>query len=924
MDIPRQKIVNRMPQVKPAAVSLPAAALVRPRPGMAPAAASFAAVTAPPNRASAAFSLHVGLRTPALARFGGIGPAARNQRPLPQAAGNGQQPRRTEEAPSERTQATAPAQTAPAGAAAPSRQDEAETAARIDSPPAPAREETSAPQEPPPADDGWAERNIPTARPESAPNPAEPPLPDRIGAPTAQAEAPASPAAEPLPAKPPPRSETPEAAAPATELLGNPQIPLAAAAAESLLRIERATADAAARLKADAAAKRGQTSALFAARRQALAALVNGGIRTVSDTIGRSYALVAAWFLAGVDAARNGLLRLVAVALATGIAVAARVQALIMGMVAGVASGVNTVIEQVLGIARLVPIPPLPGAGRIRATVLRGAGRIAGVIRGALTHVQRFAALVVGSVLGAIIALASRVGMALVAIATRLASMVRTVVTAVVRALDTVRGWLVGRIRWLAGQVGAVLRRIEAQVHDYIDRSEQQALDEMTANRRTARRSILQILAFCYLGEDYPDDEADNDLLDRVDSTASKEEFEGAARTALARTVARTLAAHEQTLQRFRRATASLIVMAVRIVLDFLAGIGRTIAQAIGTAVAHVAAAIARLMASFGVLAGQIVAGVAALISRVGALLVRVQEVVVAVARAPLTAFSNLARSVVGLVRGFFQRVVLRLVEMLRSAVGSGSAPDPDSLTSGFAAFDTSRLAAAARMASPAAAVVPVLVGVGIVISEATVALILTILFWVGVVLLIILAIILLVLLIRWIIARVRSMPKAKPLPRVRPRPRRRRGPRTPLRWNPSLSYSVVVGSGGLPGTLDTTGRLPAKAPLHGHHVWPKFVGGPAVQPLMSIRDSVHLGVVHPSLNSFLVLTARGLGHTISTHTTDPRNIAFVAHLRRDLLDRSLYSAGMAGYYAGLNAITRPAIPAAAYLRGITSSFPRI
>jgi hypothetical protein len=140
------------------------------------------------------------------------------------------------------------------------------------------------------------------------------------------------------------------------------------------------------------------------------------------------------------------------------------------------------------------------------------------------------------------------------------------------------------------------------------------------------------------------------------------------------------------------------------------------------------------------------------------------------------------------------------------------------------------------------------------------------------------------------------------------------------------MVYGAVVTSGGMPGILDTTGRLPTHAPLHGHHVWPQFVGGPTVQPLMSIRGTVHISIVHPSLNRLLQGTARAMGHTISTHThtRDPRNIAFVDHLRRDLRRRAIFSGAVTGYYTGLNAATRPAIPAAAYLRGIVHSFPRI
>jgi hypothetical protein len=296
--------------------------------------------------------------------------------------------------------------------------------------------------------------------------------------------------------------------------------------------------------------------------------------------------------------------------------------------------------------------------------------------------------------------------------------------------------------------------------------------------------------------------------------------------------------------------------------------------------------------------------------------------VVTEVVRVPLAALANVGRTLINAVRGFLQRIISRLVSLLRSITGGGTPePDSSSLTSGFAAFDPARLAAAARMASPPAAVALVLVGGGIVISE---ALILTILMWVAIVLIILLLLYALVMAIRWYLARPRAIPRTRPITRPRTRPRRRRSSRSLLRWNPSMVYGAVVASGGMPGTLDTTGPLPASAPLHGHHAWPRFVGGPTVQPLMSIRGTVHISIVHPSLNLLLQGTARAMGHTISTHTSDPRNIAFVAHLRSNLRRRAVFSGAMTGYYTGLNAVTRPAIPAAAYLRGIAHSFPRI
>jgi hypothetical protein len=120
-------------------------------------------------------------------------------------------------------------------------------------------------------------------------------------------------------------------------------------------------------------------------------------------------------------------------------------------------------------------------------------------------------------------------------------------------------------------------------------------------------------------------------------------------------------------------------------------------------------------------------------------------------------------------------------------------------------------------------------------------------------------------------------------------------------------------------GTLDTSARIVGRAPLHGHHVWPKFVGGPEKQPLMSIRGFVHISTVHPILQA----TAAAMGYRITNQTR--HNQAFIQHLHNNIADRRIFADVLTGFYgANLNAITHPRIPAPAYSRGVTPSFPRI
>jgi hypothetical protein len=96
-----------------------------------------------------------------------------------------------------------------------------------------------------------------------------------------------------------------------------------------------------------------------------------------------------------------------------------------------------------------------------------------------------------------------------------------------------------------------------------------------------------------------------------------------------------------------------------------------------------------------------------------------------------------------------------------------------------------------------------------------------------------------------------------------------------------------------------------------GHHVWPKFMGGPHVQALLAVRSPLHLGVLHPALVPFL----QARGHDITGRTTD--NGAFIQRLRDDAAFRRRVARDLRAFYRLVNTVTSPPMPAAAYERGI-------
>lgn len=175
--------------------------------------------------------------------------------------------------------------------------------------------------------------------------------------------------------------------------------------------------------------------------------------------------------------------------------------------------------------------------------------------------------------------------------------------------------------------------------------------------------------------------------------------------------------------------------------------------------------------------------------------------------------------------------------------------------------------------------------------------------------------------------AEPRTIDIAPPLPLTRERPR----PPKPLRWNPTVKVSAAIDSGGSVGGLDFNlgagsitvggrsadpGTSSAAYSWQGHHTWPLQYGGSASQPLLGVRQALHQGVIHPLMWTYL----NGLGHDVSTATTDPKNVAFIASLRRNPDLRRRVATQLLAFYATLNTQADPPMPPAAYAAGVEAS----
>lgn len=741
------------------------------------------------------------------------------------------------------------------------------------------------------------------------------PAPGQQGGPaaTGAANAPASPA---------PHAAEDAGSVAGAALLAEPGVPLARDAAAHIDQIDADAAESAAAVRATAASRRGHVRAYFAEKRQAVTRFFDDRVQVVFAAVDGRRAAATEWLLSRGAAAQAFAAGLYRRAMDAGARVGGAVQRGAATAAAAVVGGVGGIIDRVLSIARAIPIPNIPGLGTVRNLILGAAERVAGAVRRALSVVTNFIQRVVSTVVGAVLSLASRIG------------------RAILGAIDGFVSMASRAVAWISDRLGALTRRIrdvllatsagvksalswmETRAVGRVDREEAGALADIERNRLHGRGAVHQVLEFCYQSGDFPHVEGAAGPMEIVDNTSSKPEFETAARTAMSVSARHAARSNAEAVAGFARRTSTVVAGVAGAVAAYLGDVWARVRQGFQEFASRVAREIARVVERVASLAASIASALRGLIGRVATAFGDAVRATADVLSAPIRALSSAANSIAGAVGGLFRRLVARAASLFSPVPAQDVA---SSVTGPLEAFTPARLAAAARMASPPAAVAGFFVAIELLLAEAaaaTLASLSVVLMWVAIVLIVILLLVLIFILIKRALSRPRAVPRAPAKPRAPARPRRRpRRPRKPLYWNPSLSYGLVLASGGVPGTLDTRARLPARAPLHAHHVWPKYVGGPVVQPLMSIRDTVHLNVVHPWIHTPLAATALSMGFIIVRNVT---NVAFIAHLRRNVRDRTTFAAVMTGAYAGLNSITHPAIPPAAYVTGITYSFPRI
>lgn len=691
---------------------------------------------------------------------------------------------------------------------------------------------------------------------------------------------------------------------------------LSGEAAARMAQIDGESRTAAAQVRARAAARRQEVAAHAATDAASIGEVFTAGEGQARQTVDRGRTGLTGWIGGQAESARGALSGLLGSATAAGNGVLAGLRHGAVAVTSTVNGTVGAIAGGILALARALPIPDLPGIGRIRRLVLDAAQSVAGALRRTVAQVSAFVTAAIGSVVDLVGDLLRRAATAISTVISTVTGLISRIATAIGSGLST----LAARVGVLLGSARA---RTQAQTQaaaraatGRIDAAEAAALSRIQLNGELARASVGQVLDFT-AGGDHPEDEALDAHLESNATTLDESVFQSTARAAFAVGLEQQRAGNTEAQGDAETEAGSALAGLRQGTSAYLAevrtGVGRIPGQLL-TGLAQVGAKVREGVVEIG---AKILDGARAVITQVTAALSRVLAAALDVVRAPVQALAGVGRSVADGVRGFVSSAISRAT----SVFGAPPAQEgTGALTAGLAAFTPDRLRAAAQMASPpmaaAVAAAPALVVLGELIAGLLAGVTLgAVLFWGAVVLLVIAVVVLLVLLVKWLLERAPAVPREKARPRAKPRTRRRRRrARKEFRWNLRQTSGKARASGGAVGTLDPNAPLPASAPIEGHHSWPKFVGGPEIQPLMSVRAIVHHTTIHTTIQVPLVAAAAAMGFPI---TANGRNLAFKAHLRANPTDRAVIAGVLTAYYAGLSARTDPGIPPPAYLLGI-------
>jgi len=495
---------------------------------------------------------------------------------------------------------------------------------------------------------------------------------------------------------------------PQRDLSRTPENPIVSDAATSRARIDNSSDGSLRLIRALALARRRTVTTFFSGHRQAAANFIEGSIQKLDGFLRQQQSAASAWLLARAAAVQGFFFSLLPNVMAIGTSIINRVQSGITALTGGVFDLVNSVIDQVLKTARSIPIPDIPGLGRVRSAILNAAEDIAAVIRRALAHVQSFIARLVSLVLIGIRRLIVITGTALLTTVMRLMSLVARAIAVIKRLLTALRQRFTATLRVIARRVLNILIRMESAALAHINRAERKARSSIEANRRQGHAAVELILALC-LSQEQTAAALRRDKNDREDSGSSKKQLAASAHNSFLLAMLQVRRKNARVVQQFQIASSQLVSAAVALLLTFLtllwAGFRQTLQQIQG----RVASLISLLRQQLTALATLFVSGARRLITALKAQLTAMAALVITFIRDPLTTLRNAVHSITTAVRGFLQRVISRLVRLFSSVTGqrSGDAAETTTVTGTLDQVSPSRLNETEKSSSsPVAALV--------------------------------------------------------------------------------------------------------------------------------------------------------------------------------------------------------------------------
>lgn len=401
-----------------------------------------------------------------------------------------------------------------------------------------------------------------------------------------------------------------------------------------------------------AAARRQQISAQFSGVRRGLSSFFTNSIAGVQTFIATKQADIAAASASVLRWVQTTISGTLAAAEAQSNQFRDRINGMIDSATASVQGRVEGIANQITDVINSVPLPDLPGVGRLRSIAVNLLNRAAGAVNGALRTVLGIIRSVFNagmSLLGSFLRILRQFVDAALSLAS---SAIMSVMRLVFQALNRIVSFIVSILqRVLFGAIMPLLSRLETLIVQSITNAEKQALAQIRDNRKRHLEALASALA--------PGGKRDT----------AKATSMGSWTAAIQRITQNAIQNNRMIIQAFEEQTGGLITLIVQALMAAAARIVAEIAARIAQAFQMVLSKVIQLIQSFTRLMQDVGTFIRELIQAFIGSLTKVVDYVRSLIQNPIDQLIEFAQGALNRMFNFVRRLV-------RSLISGGESPE--------------------------------------------------------------------------------------------------------------------------------------------------------------------------------------------------------------------------------------------------------